>query len=166
VILVTLGTHPQPMTRLVPELARLARELPELGPFHAQLGSTAVPDGWTHDRVMPASELAERIAAADVVITHGGPATIAEARAAGRVPIVVPRRHADAEHVDDHQLHYARRLAGAREVLLVEDVTELVDTVRRYQDLAGALPAATAHDPASAIAAIGLIGDRLLGIHR
>lgn len=159
-ILVTLGTHPQPMQRLVPELARLARELPELGPFHAQLGATEVPEGWTHHSVMPATELADEIAAADIVIVHGGPATIAQARALGHVPIVVARRR--GEHVDDHQVHYARRLAAAREILLVEDETDLLDTVRRYRELVAGLPPPTAHDPAPAIAAVTAIGERLL----
>jgi len=162
VILVTLGTHPQPMSRITPALERIARELPQLGPFHAQLGTTRSPSGWVPHAMMPSTELAEMIAAADVVITHGGPATIAQVRSAGRVPIVIPRRSAAGEHVDDHQVHYASRLAAAKEILLVEDEWSLPDVVIGYPSLVEALPAPAAHDPASAIGALGSIAARLL----
>lgn len=162
VIFVTLGTHPQPMMRLVPELERIARELPELGPFHAQTGVTPAPTGWIHHSLIPATAFRDLITSADIVITHGGPATIAEVRAAGRVPIVAPRRSAAHEHVDDHQMQYARRLAAASEVILVEDASTLFDVVRRYGEIVQAMPPARPLDAAAAIEAFGVVADRLL----
>jgi UDP-N-acetylglucosamine transferase subunit ALG13 len=102
------------------------------------------------------------LTSAQIVITHGGPATIAEARAAGRIPIVVPRRVAYGEHVDDHQLAYARWLAAVGEVLLVEDVSQLTTTVQRYEYRTRALPPAATHDSAPAATAFGVVISRLL----
>lgn len=60
------------------------------------------------------------LAAADVVVSHGGPATIAEARKAGHVPVVVPRDPALDEHIDEHQQLFSRRLGAGGLVALAE----------------------------------------------
>ena len=59
--------------------ARAARDLP------AARGRPPASRTWTGTRCSPRSPQA------DVVVTHGGPATISEARNAGHRPIVVPR---------------------------------------------------------------------------
>jgi UDP-N-acetylglucosamine transferase subunit ALG13 len=79
---------------------------------------------------MTQSELARYILAASVVVTHGGPATIAEAIAAGHVPLVVPRLRRLGEQVDDHQLAYARRLDALGEIELVLDAAALPEVVK------------------------------------
>lgn len=57
--------------------------------------------------------LRRAIEAADVVIAHAGVGTALMALAAGRCPVLVPRRAGCGEHVDDHQLmlvdHLSRR---------------------------------------------------------
>jgi UDP-N-acetylglucosamine transferase subunit ALG13 len=161
VILFTAGTHEQPMSRLVPVLAEIARRFPERGPFIAQFGVTGLPAGWSGSPEFERAELSRLLAEAAIVITHGGPATIAEARARGTVPIVVPRRATFGEHVDDHQLAYARRLAAAGEILLVEDADALARAVDTYDQARAALPAPMAHDPSAAVAAFAALVDSL-----
>lgn len=160
-IVVTLGTHPQPMTRLVSALAEIARTVPGRGPFEAQLGVTPKPDGWVSHSVLSRSEVSRMLAGSDIVITHGGPATIAESRSLGRIPIVVPRQARYGEHVDDHQRDYARRLADAEEIILVEDVAHLLDAVRDYEGLVSSLPPPRVHDASPAVAHFARIADGL-----
>lgn len=74
-------------------------------------------------------ELQRAIAAATVVVCHGGPATITEARRTGHLPIVVPRDPARHEHVDNHQQLFARRLGAAGMVRLVESEPDLVESL-------------------------------------
>lgn len=162
-ILVTLGTHGQPMRRLVPALERIAAELPHLGPFEMQHGATKLPSGWEGSPLIAPRRLASLMDHADLVITHGGPATIAEVRAAGTIPIVVPRRSDAGEHVDDHQLDYARRLAHALEIVLVERADDLVDVVANFAERAATLPRPEPHDAGPAAAAVAAVVDRLLG---
>ena len=150
------------MRRLVPVLAAIASSRPELGPFEMQHGATPLPDGWSGQALIGPLALTQLMARADIVIMHGGPATIGETRAAGKVPIVVPRRHRFDEHVDDHQYDYALRLAAAREILLVEDERQLPLFIDRYPELVAALPPATAHDAGSAVASLAAIADRML----
>jgi len=91
----------------------------------AQVGtSRRSRHGVSHD-LMPPPDLHAALAAADVVVCHGGPATIADARRAGRLPVVIPRDPALDEHVDDHQQRFARWLAARGEIALATTEAEL-----------------------------------------
>jgi UDP-N-acetylglucosamine transferase subunit ALG13 len=162
-LFVALGTHWQPMSRLIGPLAAIARDQPDRGPFWMQHGPTPLPPGWGGEPLVGGARMAELIGAAEIVVSHAGPATIAETRAAGKIPIVIPRRSALSEHVSDHQLPYAERLAAAREVLLVADSDRLGEVVRDYEELIAPLPAPFPHDPAAAIERFSAIADELLG---
>ncbi|HET6869016.1 MAG TPA: glycosyltransferase, partial [Solirubrobacteraceae bacterium] len=109
---VAVGTHRQPYDRLLGIVSGGIDEghLPE--PLRAQVG----PARWTAPagQVSPhlsRDELEAAVRSAAVVICHGGAGIISSALAAGRRPIVVPRRAALGEHVDDHQYQLTRRLA-------------------------------------------------------
>ncbi|MDF1523278.1 MAG: glycosyltransferase [Trueperaceae bacterium] len=130
VVLIT-GTHEQAFDRLVVAADRLATAGHEV---FVQYGHASAPpvraDGamWV-DR----AELQRHCQLAAVIITHGGPGSIWDAFAAGKVPIVVPRSHRLGEHVDDHQLAFARHLAKHRRVILVEETERLEQAVADHQ---------------------------------
>jgi UDP:flavonoid glycosyltransferase YjiC (YdhE family) len=103
---------------------------------------------------------------AAAVVCHGGPATIMDCRRAGVKPVVVPRRRALGEHVDDHQVLFARRAARAGDVDLVEseerlrailDVALSEPGVRRIGRSADGAPAAS-------IRRFQALADPLLGV--
>jgi UDP-N-acetylglucosamine transferase subunit ALG13/formylmethanofuran dehydrogenase subunit D len=100
-------------------------------------------------------KLQSELAAVDVVVSHGGPATISEARKAGHTPVVVPRDPQRDEHVDQHQQQFSRRLGASGLVVLAE--TE--------STLRAALAAATAtgRGPAVAVPAVTAETTRRLG---
>lgn len=158
-IVVAVGTHEYPFDRLIRATARLA------GTLRVQRGTSRidVPGAEVVD-LLPPSALQRWVAEADLVITHGGPGTIRLALAAGKVPLVVPRRRAFGEHVDDHQVAFARRMADR--VHLVEDPSTLPDAVARHADVARGLrpPSVQARQEAFADALgrliTGLVGDR------
>ena len=92
----------------------------------AQVGtSRRSRHGISYD-LMPPPDLHAALAAADVVVCHGGPATIADARRAGRLPVVVPRDPALDEHVDDHQQRFARWMADRGQVWLALTESDLI----------------------------------------
>jgi UDP-N-acetylglucosamine transferase subunit ALG13 len=143
-ILVTIGTNEQPFDRLV----RAARDLAERETAFVQYGSSREPHGsgeWVD--FLAYDELAERMRQARVVVCHAGVGSIMLARKCGHRPVVVPRRAALGEAVDDHQLQLGRRLHEAGLVTLVEDerdlpaalrVREVARTASSGQQLAGA----------------------------
>jgi UDP-N-acetylglucosamine transferase subunit ALG13 len=132
VILVTLGTHPQPMDRLL----RRLDELVASGEISDEVIVQApaldyVPQHLAVRSVLPFTELTDLIAQADAVISHAGPGTLATIRLAGKVPVVVPRSRRHREHVDTHQEFYARHLRALPGYIVVDDLDALADAIRR-----------------------------------
>jgi len=92
------------------------------GPVHAQVG----PAVWTVDGAqvtpyMGRQDLESALREAGMVVCHGGAGIISSALAAGRRPIVIPRRAALGEHVDDHQYQLTSKLAEHGLVVAVEE---------------------------------------------
>jgi len=122
-------------------------------------------------RLLDHATLESLLREATVVVSHGGPATIAEARAAGRLPVVVPRDPRHGEHVDDHQQRFARRLGAAGLVRLCEDEKSLhaaLDGALRDPESVQLHPADSFEDPAGeagpagAAARVGAVVDALV----
>lgn len=135
-ILVTLGTHPQPMDRLVRELDRLL----EAGVIEDEVVVQAAVFGYRPRlaravQVLPYAELLDLIREADVVVTHGGTGNLATIRALGRVPVVVPRSASHGEHVDDHQRDYAARLRQLPGYLVVDKTEELAGVIAQARSM-------------------------------
>lgn len=78
-----------------------------------QTGSSPAP-GLEHvaRTSLPQSEMQRAMEEADVVVAHAGAGSALSALTAGHVPVLVPRRVAFGEHVDDHQQLIARDLSG------------------------------------------------------
>jgi UDP-N-acetylglucosamine transferase subunit ALG13 len=101
---------------------------------------------------------------AAAVVCHGGPGTIMEARVLAHVPIVVPRQSRLGEHVDDHQVAFARRLASAGEIHLPwteSDLHELLDLALIEPSAFRSSPA-TGGGSATAIRRFGELVDSLV----
>jgi UDP-N-acetylglucosamine transferase subunit ALG13 len=69
-------------------------------------------------------EMQANMRRAAAIVSHGGPGSIMLACYCGKKPIVVPRTSALGEHVDQHQVLFARRLAAEGEILLAENEDE------------------------------------------
>ena len=132
-IFATVGTHEDPFDRLV----RALDELPTDEPIVIQTGySTGVPRRATAEKMMGFVRVNSLMAEARIVITHGGPASIMQALAHGKVPIVVPRQSAFGEHVDDHQVRFAKRISDR--VIVVLDIADLGPAIAEHaQRVAG-----------------------------
>jgi UDP-N-acetylglucosamine transferase subunit ALG13 len=63
---------------------------------------------------------------AEYVITHAGAGSVMGAVRLGKLPVVVPRRKAFGEMVNDHQLQLANELSAMGWCRVVSDVEELV----------------------------------------
>lgn len=129
-VFVSVGMDHHPFDRLVRWVDCWAREHPEVEVV-VQHGAAASPSCAQAVRYLSHHELFSQISRARVVVSHGGPATIAEARHAGLIPLVAPRGHALGEHVDNHQQAFAALLAARDEVFLVQTETDLVEALNR-----------------------------------
>ena len=110
-MVVVIGTK-GPFVRLVDGVAAWARAAPGRSVW-IQHGETILPTGvpgLDGAPLVPRAELLERMAAADVVVVHGGTGAIRDALALGHVPVVVARRADRGEHVNDHQAEIVKVL--------------------------------------------------------
>lgn len=109
-VLALVGTDHHPFDRLVNWIDRAAWHHRDAH-FVVQHGATPPPvaaeghDFLAHDR------LVTLLQEASVVVCHGGPGTILDARDAGHVPLCVPRDPGLGEHVDGHQQRFAAMMA-------------------------------------------------------
>ncbi len=92
---------------------------------------------------MSMEEFEDHVGRARVVISHAGAGTVLQALAAGKVPVVMPRRARYGELIDDHQAEFAECLAGAGRVILAWEPADLAAAVeaalaRRTRPAAGA----------------------------
>ena len=54
----------------------------------------------------------------------------------GKTPIVVPRQHRFDEHVNDHQVEFARNVAERMGTIIpVEDISKLGDVIKNYDEI-------------------------------
>jgi UDP-N-acetylglucosamine transferase subunit ALG13 len=122
-VFVSVGTDHHPFDRLVGWAAEWARAHPD-DRVVCQHGTTAPPPPVANLRaveLLDAAGMAAELHAADVVVVSCGPGAAMDTRAAGRVPVVVPRRADLGEHVDDHQQAFARHLEARGLALRVVD---------------------------------------------
>jgi UDP-N-acetylglucosamine transferase subunit ALG13 len=127
-VFVSVGTDHHPFNRLVQWVDGWSSSHPDVEVV-IQHGEATCP---VHADAVPYlshSELFALIRRADVIVSHGGPATIAEAWNSGLIPIVAPRGHRLGEHVDNHQQAFAAVLAEREQVIRVTTESELVDAL-------------------------------------
>lgn len=109
-IVVSVGTDHHPFDRLIDWTVRWAEDHRSVK-MVIQRGTAAAPAALETHELIPHDELRELFSSATVVVSHGGPSTVMDARMAGKFPVVVPRDPAKGEHVDEHQIRFAHHLA-------------------------------------------------------
>lgn len=136
-IFVTVGTHEQPFNRLVQEIDNLKRDGIITEDVIIQIGySTYEPKYCQWNKLIPYKQMIKNVEDARIVITHGGPASFIMPLQIGKTPIVVPRQKKFDEHVNDHQLEFARNVAERMGTIIpVEDVNKLGEVIKNYDTI-------------------------------
>lgn len=125
-ILIAVGTTGFPMRRMAGLASEIVRSRKRNERVVFQHGATATDitgPGVTIFAEEPFEKFAAHIAEARVIVSHGGPATIYQALAVGKVPWVLPRDPTYGEHVNDHQMHFVSDLARQGVVWPITDRT-------------------------------------------
>lgn len=136
-IFVTVGTHEQPFNRLVKAIDKLKKDGVITEDVIMQTGySTYEPKYCKWDKLIPYDEMVKNVENARIVITHGGPASFIMPLQIGKTPIVVPRQKKFDEHVNDHQVEFARNVAERMgTIILVEDINKLGEIITNYDEI-------------------------------
>jgi UDP-N-acetylglucosamine transferase subunit ALG13 len=159
-VFVAVGTNHHPFDRLLGWVARLSQARDDCD-WLVQAGATVPGAPMRTVEMLDAAGLEDALARARVVVTHGGPGLILEARSYGHRPVVVPRRPDLGEHVDDHQLLFTARLAAQGIIRRVESQDAFDAAVARTLDVGPADPADLPAGTAAAEDFAGLVDDLL-----
>lgn len=129
-VVVTVGMGRWPFDRLVEAGGRLASQHGH--DVFVQTGTSSVEPPCPHAHFLSPSDLAARMAAADIVVTHAGN-SVRLVQRLGRVPIAVGRRADRGEMGNDHQLWFVADEAAAGRIVPVADpAAELPRAVRDH----------------------------------
>jgi UDP-N-acetylglucosamine transferase subunit ALG13 len=124
-VLVSVGTHEQPFDYLLNMVAQLSRDgSPYV--FRVQFGVGRWDgDAETAFDYGTPSEMRDHLRWADLLVSQASPGNIYGALDAGVWPIVIGRRHARGEHVDDHQAVFAEFAQEMGLCTAFEDLSDL-----------------------------------------
>ena len=131
-ILVTLGTQDKPFTRLLKTIDKEIKNGNIKDKVMVQAGNTKYESSNMEIFDFKSNEeLKDLISKADIVITHGGVATIIESIQKDKKIIAVARLKKYGEHVNDHQLQIIEAFKNDGYLLELKNVKDLVDVIKK-----------------------------------
>lgn len=135
-IFVTVGTHEQSFERLIKLIDKMVEEKQITDKVIIQKGYTDYePKNCEAYKLIGYDEMQQYIADARIVITHGGPASFVAPLAIGKIPVVVPRKKEFDEHVNNHQVDFAREVEKRmNNIIVAETEEEVVDAIVNYDN--------------------------------
>ena len=134
-IFVTVGTHEQPFDRLVKCIDQMVADGKIKEEVIIQKGYTDYePQNCECHKLIGYDDMKKYIADARIVVTHGGPASFVAPLSIGKIPVVVPRQYKYNEHVNDHQLDFAREVEKRmKNIIVAENEEEIIDAIVNYE---------------------------------
>ena len=136
-IFVTVGTHEQQFNRLIEKIDNLKKEGKIKEDVFIQTGfSTYEPKYCKWSKLISYQDMQKYNKEATIVITHGGPASFIAPLQLGKIPIVVPRQYEFDEHVNNHQLEFAKNVAERmKNIIPVYNIDDLEDIIKNYKKI-------------------------------
>ena len=136
-IFVTVGTHEQPFDRLIKDIDRLKGDGIIKEDVFIQTGFTDyIPKNCEWSKLVSFKDMDKKVNDARIIITHGGPASFIAPLQKGKIPIVVPRQFEFAEHVNNHQVDFAKQVEKRnRNIIVVYDIKDLKDKILNYDKI-------------------------------
>lgn len=136
-IFVTVGLHTQPFDRLIKQVDVMKGNGLIADEVIMQIGyATYEPKNCKWSRTYRYSEMEAFADTARILITHGGPSSFMLALQRGKIPIVVPRREKYNEHINDHQMEFARAMRDRyNSIIVVDDIEKLGDVISNYNEI-------------------------------
>lgn len=136
-IFVTVGTHEQQFNRLIKKIDELKRDGVISDEVFIQTGfSTYEPKYCKWSKLIPYDQMIKNVKEARIVITHGGPASFIMPLQIGKIPVVVPRQLEYDEHVNNHQVEFAKNVAERMgNIIPIIDIDQLENTIVNYDNL-------------------------------
>lgn len=131
-IYVAVGTQKFQFNRLLSILDKMVDEGLIKEDIFAQIGhSDYLPQNYMYKVFLNKVEFENYVKKCDLLITHGGVATIIAGLKYNKPVIVVPRLAKFGEHADDHQIQIAESFSEQNFVMMCGETDNLVEIMNR-----------------------------------
>jgi UDP-N-acetylglucosamine transferase subunit ALG13 len=165
-VFATVGTDHHPFDRLIEWVDRWGAARGGAVNILVQSGTAHPPRNVAWIPFVTHEQATEALHRATAVVCHAGPGTVMSCRSIGLIPIVVPRTARLGEHVDDHQVSFARRMAERDQVRVAESASQLEALLDRAIEEPAAFWAAPSRSDGSAVSRFEELVDRLIDRRR
>lgn len=131
-ILITAGTTKFPFNRLEKVAVRLAKLYPKKTIIFQSLKITELsfPKNIEIENYISPEVFEGLLRKAETIVTHGGYATVMKSLALSKTkPLVIPRLKRFSEHVNDHQLYFAKFMQKKGLVSIVNNSDNIQDVL-------------------------------------
>ena len=140
-IFATAGTTNFPFRRLEKLVIQLQKIFPKEQIIFQNVSVTeiALPENVRVEEDVPPATFEHYLRTAKIIVAHGGYATVMQGiRYAKTKPLILPRLKRFGEHVNDHQLYFARYMERKGLVSVIEDYKKTQSVIannKRDQEL-------------------------------
>ncbi len=136
-ILVTVGSTLFPFQRMTTLVEHLAHFIPAKEKIIYQYGHAAphfLDTKIDAHAFLPHATLIRYMRLSNIIICHGGPATIYQALSFGKIPWVLPRKAQFGEHLNDHQMDFSDFMFAHNLIRIVTPSTPMTEiyTVKKH----------------------------------
>lgn len=139
-IFVTAGTTNFPFRRLEKLVIQLHKIFPEQQIIfqNVSVPEIAFPDNVRVEEDVPPAIFEHYLRTAKIIVAHAGYATVMQSlKHASCKPLIMPRLARFREHVNDHQLHFAKYMYKRKLISIIqspEDIKPVLSKNIYYQD--------------------------------
>jgi UDP-N-acetylglucosamine transferase subunit ALG13 len=145
-IFVSVGTEKFSFDRLLRTIDKGLENKEINQKVFAQIGvSKYKPQLFAYKDFIDFSEMTEFIQKANIIVTHAGVGSTILSCILHRIPIIVPRYVNLGEHLDDHQVEFAKRMEGEEKILAAYDERDIIYKIKNYNHLIGRLKSARSY---------------------
>jgi len=131
-IFVITGTEVYQFDRLIRQIDQLKKEHILNDDIYIQLGScTYAPEYCRWDKWLSFDKMCDNIKNASMVIAHAGAGTTLLCLELGKTPIIVTRQKRHKEHLDDHQIPFAKMMEKLDYAFAAYDVNQISNCIQK-----------------------------------
>jgi len=135
-IFVTVGQEKYPFDRLIKVIDQAVRDKVIDNNVFAQIGNCQYkPKMFPFERMISFDQMVEQIKKATVIVAHAGIGSTLLCASLGKPPILFPRNFSLGEHLDDHQLEFAKKIESCNKVIVAYNAEQLIYDINNYPRL-------------------------------
>ena len=135
-IFVSVGNATQPFNRMIEGVLSLSDKLPK--PIYIQHGNTPVlerRDNVIWVKYLSLENFKKYIIKSELLILHAGAGSLIHAIKSGKVPVVMPRKLAYKEHIDDHQMELVQVLGKENRIVIAMEPEDIEAAINKAMEL-------------------------------